>query len=90
MTLFTRQIRSMMMRLMASQGLLGPLATVDATIGAKDRMITAPSKTCKEVDFSALGHLPECPGSRSKQLMLATFSRMVSPCQKVTISGCLS
>ena len=35
------------MRLMASQGLLGPLATVDATIGAKDRMITAPSNTCE-------------------------------------------
>lgn len=30
---------------MASQGLRGPLATVDATIGAKDRMITAPSNT---------------------------------------------
>lgn len=30
---------------MASQGLLGPLATVDATIGAKDRVIIAPSNT---------------------------------------------
>lgn len=46
-TLFTRQIRNIMMRLMASQGLRGPLATVDATIGAKDRMITAPSNTCE-------------------------------------------
>lgn len=45
MILFTRQIRNMMMRLMASQGLLGPFATVDATIGAKDKMITAPSNT---------------------------------------------
>ena len=42
-----------MMRLMASQGLRGPLATVDATIGAKDRMITAPSNTCERRRTSA-------------------------------------
>lgn len=45
MILLTLQMRSVMMRLMASQGLLGPLATVDATIGARDSTITAPSNT---------------------------------------------
>lgn len=43
--LLTLQILSVIIRLMASQGLFGPLATVDATIGAKDKMITAPSNT---------------------------------------------
>ena len=33
------------MRLMASHGLLGPLATVEATIGANESTITAPSNT---------------------------------------------
>lgn len=54
-TLFTRQMRSMTRRLMASQGLLGPLATVEATMGAKDRMITAPSNTWG-------GRGAQCPG----------------------------
>ena len=46
MILLTLQIRRVMMRLMASQGLLGPLATVEATMGAKDSTMTAPSNTC--------------------------------------------
>lgn len=41
----TLQILRVIMRLIASHGLLGPLATVDATMGAKDKMITAPSNT---------------------------------------------
>lgn len=45
MILFTLHIRSVMIRLMASHGLLGPLATVEATIGAKDKMMIAPSNT---------------------------------------------
>lgn len=47
MILFTLQMRRVMMRLMASQGLLGPLATVEATIGARESTITAPSNTCR-------------------------------------------
>lgn len=45
MILFTLQMRRVMMRLMASQGLLGPLATVEATMGASDSTMTAPSNT---------------------------------------------
>lgn len=45
MILFTLHIRRVMMRLMASQGLLGPLATVEATIGARESTMTAPSNT---------------------------------------------
>lgn len=47
MILLTLQMRRVMMRLMASQGLLGPLATVEATMGARDSTMTAPSNTCK-------------------------------------------
>lgn len=45
MILLTLQMRRVMMRLMASQGLLGPLATVEATMGASDSTMTAPSNT---------------------------------------------
>lgn len=45
MILFTLHIRRVMIRLMASHGLLGPLATVEATIGAKDKIMIAPSNT---------------------------------------------
>lgn len=45
MILLTLQMRRVMMRLMASQGLLGPLATVEATMGARDSTMTAPSNT---------------------------------------------
>lgn len=69
------------MRLMASQGLLGPLATVDATIGAKDRMITAPSNTCERRQTSVLWatffNVQE-PG-QAKQLVLDNFSRRTVP-----------
>ena len=47
MILLTLQMRRVMMRLMASQGLLGPLATVEATMGARDSTMTAPSNTWK-------------------------------------------
>lgn len=81
MTLFTRQIRSMIMRLMASQGLLGPLATVDATIGAKDKMITAPSNTCERnwvsVPWATFLNVPEA--AWAKWLVLADFSRRPVP-----------
>lgn len=46
MILLTLQMRRVMMRLMASHGLLGPLATVEATMGASDNTMTAPSNTC--------------------------------------------
>ena len=45
MILLTLQMRRVMMRLMASQGLLGPLATEEATMGARDNTMTAPSNT---------------------------------------------
>lgn len=45
MILLTLQMRSVMMRPIASQGLLGPLATVEATMGARERTMTAPSNT---------------------------------------------
>lgn len=45
MILLTLQMRRAMMRPIASQGLLGPLATVEATMGARDRTMTAPSNT---------------------------------------------
>lgn len=48
MILFTLHIRSVIIRLIASQGLLGPLATVEATIGAKDKIMTAPSNTWRK------------------------------------------
>lgn len=51
MILFTLQMRRVMIRLMASQGLLGPLATVEATMGAKDKMMIAPSNTWREISF---------------------------------------
>lgn len=47
MILLILQMRKVMMRLMASQGLLGPLATVEATMGASDSTMTAPSNTWK-------------------------------------------
>lgn len=52
------------MRLMASQGLRGPLATVDATIGAKDRTITAPSNTW---GGGAGAGRPRCPNQSAGQ-----------------------
>jgi len=51
MILFTLHIRNVIIRLIASHGLLGPLATVEATIGAKDRIMTAPSNTWREISF---------------------------------------
>lgn len=54
MILFTLHILRVMIRLMASHGLLGPLATVEATIGAKDKIMIAPSNTWREISFSNL------------------------------------
>lgn len=53
MILLTLQMRSVTMRPMASQGLLGPLATVEATMGARERTMTAPSNTCRDGETRA-------------------------------------
>lgn len=73
MILFTLQMRRVMIRLMASQGLLGPLATVEATMGAKDKMMIAPSNTWREISFLNLplkSH-PHCSSDISKNSLFA-------------------
>lgn len=45
-------------------GALGPVATVDATIGATDRMITAASNTWQRRRVSVPGVVPNVPSQR--------------------------
>lgn len=57
--LLTLQMRSVMMRPMASQGLLGPLATVEATMGARERTMTAPSNTWENTQLPLCSDIEE-------------------------------